>query len=190
MDELLTIYKDRLQIMCILCAQSHTFFNQMKNVMMVTSLLITSTLAILNSISTDLNELKIPNIVLNTFLAFIIALSNQLRFSENGDKFHKLFNAFSKLEHTIDKELNSNTMTPDKLNSIIEKYDLLLETCEGIPGFIKRRIRAKYIESNLPFMINHVTTREREEYIIRTKTLSPNPSFSDIEANVVIQTPA
>jgi energy-converting hydrogenase Eha subunit G len=186
MDDLLKIYKDRLQIMCILCAQSHTFFNQMKNIMMITSLLITSTLAILNSISTDLNELKIPNIVLNTFLAFIIALSNQLRFSENGDKFHKLFNAFSKLEHTIDKELNSNTMTPDKLNSIIEKYDLLLETCEGIPGFIKRRIRAKYIESNLPFMINHVTPMERQEHIIRTKTLS-NPSFGDnVEANEIV----
>ena len=85
MDNLLTIYKDRLSIMCILSSQSHSFFLRMKTFMIVTSLVITSALAITNSISTNLNELKIPNIVLNSSLVFIIPLSNQLRLSEDAD---------------------------------------------------------------------------------------------------------
>ena len=111
MDNLLTIYKDRLSIMCILCSQSHSFFLRMKTFLIVTSLIITSALAITNSISTNLNELKIPNIVLNSSLVFIIALSNQMKFSENADKFYRALNSFSKLEHEVERRCNSDTMT-------------------------------------------------------------------------------
>jgi hypothetical protein len=185
MVDLLTIYKDRLSIMCILCAQSHSFFLRMKTFMIVTSLIITSVLAITNSISTNLNELKIPNICLNVVLAFIISLGNQMRFSENADKFYRALNAFSKLEHEIERICNTDSMTPERLNSIIDKYDSLLESCEGIPEYIKKRIRAKYINKNLPFLINHVTDIERQEYITRITTTSPTTSFND---TVVIQT--
>ena len=183
--DLLVIYKDRLSIMCILCSQSHSFFLRMKIMMIVTSLIITSVLAITNSISTDLNELRIPNIVLNTFLAFIIALSNQMRFSENADKFYRTLNSFSKLEHEIERICNSNNMTAETLNAIIDKYDSLLEPCEGIPEYIKKRVRAKYINKHLPFLINHVTDIERQEYITRMRTISLSNSFDD--PNFVVQ---
>ena len=54
------------------------------------SLIITSALASTNSISTNLNELKIPNIVLNTCLGFIIAparstLTNSQQQARGGD---------------------------------------------------------------------------------------------------------
>ena len=181
MDDLLTIYKDRLSIMCILCSQSHSFFLRMKTFMIVTSLIITSALAITNSISTNLNELKIPNIVLNTFLAFIIALSNQMRFSENADKFYRALNSFSKLEHELERLCNNDSMTNEKLNAIIDKYDTLLEGCEGLPEYIKRRVRAKYIDKNLPFLINHVSTAEKLEHVSKLRTISLSNSFVDNE---------
>ena len=186
MDNLLTIYKDRLSIMCILCSQSHSFFLRMKTFMIVTSLVITSALAITNSISTNLNELKIPNIVLNSSLVFIIALSNQMKFSENADKFYRALNSFSKLEHEVERLCNNESMTNDKLNAIIEKYDTLLESCEGLPEYIRKRVRAKYIDKNLPLMINHVTEEEKLEYISRLRTISISNSFKDNE--IVVQT--
>ena len=181
MDNLLAIYKDRLSIMCILCSQSHSFFLRMKSFMIVTSLIITSALAITNSISTNLNELKIANIVLNTFLAFIIALSNQMKFSENSDKFYRSLNDFSKLEHEVERLCNNNSMTNDKLNAIIDKYDTLLQGCEGIPNHIRLRVRFKYLDKNLPLMLNHVTETEIQQHNIRIKALSPTNSFRNNE---------
>jgi Zn-dependent M32 family carboxypeptidase len=160
----------------------------MKTFMIVSSLIITSALAIINSISKNLNELKIPNIVLNSSLVFIIALSNQMRFSENADKFYRALNNFSKLEHELERLCDSNLMTNEKLNAIIDKYDSLLENCEGLPEYIKRRVRAKYIDKNLPLMINHVTDEEKLEHITRLRTISLSNSFGETQPEIIVQT--
>ena len=72
-------------------------------------------------------------------------------------------------------------MITETLNSMTGKYDSLLKSCEGIPEYIRKRMRAKYIDKNLPFIINHVTEIEKQEYIIRLRTLSPSNSFGDVE---------
>jgi hypothetical protein len=47
------------------------------------------------------------------------------------------------------------------------------------------RVRAKYIDKNLPLMINHVTDEEKMEHIARLRTISVSNSFAD---NEIVQT--
>ena len=37
---------------------------------------------------------------------------------------------------------NDETMTTEKFNGIIDEYDTLLEGCEGLPEYIRKRVRA------------------------------------------------
>jgi len=165
-DNLINIYKQRLEVMSIVCVQTSSFYNTCKNVIMCLSLLISSVLAILNSATENLNDLKLPNIILNSFLVFLIGISNQLKFSELNEKFHKLFNSFSKLEHSIDRLNNLDTpMSSEEINAIITKYDDLMETVDNVPSFIKKRVRNQYIHKHLPFFLNHVNEAEKQEFI-------------------------
>ena len=109
-----------------------------------------------------------------------------MRFSENSDKFHRGLNAFAKLDHEVERLFNNNSITNEKLNNKIDKYDILLESCEGIPGYICKRVRAKYIDKNLPLMMIHVTEIEIQEHNIKIKALSPTSSFCDNE--IIVQT--
>ena len=70
-------------------------------------------------------------------------------------------------------------MTAEKLNGIIDKCDTLLEGCEGLPQYIRKRVRAKYINDNVPLIMNHVTEIENPEYVTKNRTLSPTTSLGD-----------
>ena len=107
-----------------------------------------------------------------------------MKFSENADKFYGALNSFSKLEHELERLCNNDTMTNEKLNAIIDKYDTLLEGCEGLPEFIRKRVRAKYIDKNLPLLVNHVTEIEIKKHNIKIQALSPTNSFADNEITV------
>lgn len=189
-DNLINIYKQRLEVMSIVCVQTSSFYNTCKNVIMCLSLLISSVLAILNSATENLNDLKLPNIILNSFLVFLIGISNQLKFSELNEKFHKLFNSFSKLEHSIDRLNNLDTpMSSEEINAIITKYDDLMETVDNVPSFIKKRIRKQYIHKHLPFFLNHVNEAEKQEFIKANSisaSIQISAQTSDIETNAII----
>jgi len=189
-DNLINIYKQRLEVMSIVCVQTSSFYNTCKNVIMCLSLLISSVLAILNSATENLNDLKLPNIILNSFLVFLIGISNQLKFSELNEKFHKLFNSFSKLEHSIDRLNNLDTpMSSEEINAIITKYDDLMETVDNVPSFIKKRVRNQYIHKHLPFFLNHVNEAEKQEFIKANSisaSIQISAQTSDIETNAII----
>ena len=90
-----------------------------------------------------------------------------MRFSENSDKFYRSLNAFSKLDHEVERLCNNDSMTNEKLNAIIDKYDTLLEGWEGLPEYICKRVRAKYMDKNLPLMINYVTEIKIKKHNIK-----------------------
>ena len=193
-DNLINIYKQRLEVMSIVCVQTSSFYNTCKNVIMCLSLLISSVLAILNSATENLNDLKLPNIILNSFLVFLIGISNQLKFSELNEKFHKLFNSFSKLEHSIDR-LNNDQETPmssEQINNIITKYEDLMESVDNVPNFIQQRVRKQYIHKHLPFFLNHVDEKEKQQFIKANSVpasiqISAQPSdLNSSETNVMI----
>ena len=52
--------------------------------------LTSSAMCIINSISEDANEVKIPNIVVNAISVLIMSLNNSIKASEKCDLFHRL----------------------------------------------------------------------------------------------------
>ena len=95
--ELLKSYKDKSYIMGLLCEQSYNYYSFVKNMINIPLILINTSMTILNSIIENSNDLKIPNILLNSSTGLIIAFVSQYKLYEKINEFHQLQNKFNKL---------------------------------------------------------------------------------------------
>jgi hypothetical protein len=113
-------------------------------------------MTILNSIF-DANDVKVPNIILNTFTSIIIGLVNGYRIYEKIQAFHQLQLKFHKLTSNIEKKLlDMETITSEDIKSSIEIYDNLLDNMDyPISNDIKSRIKKQFADKvSLPSILN------------------------------------
>ena len=89
-------------------------------------------MCIINSISEDANEVKIPNIVVNAISVLIMSLNNSIKVSEKCDLFRRLGQQFLLLSGQIE---NDNEITDNNFNIIAIKYENLVNDVlfEDIP---------------------------------------------------------
>ena len=148
--ELLKSYKDKAYIMGLLCEQSYNHYSFVKNLINIPLILINTSMTILNSIIEDSNDLKIPNIILNSSTGLSIAFVSQYKLYEKINEFHQLQNKFNKLSTNIEKKLilDIEGLTDNDINGFIETYDILIDNMvypisDGIKNKIKKQFKEK-----------------------------------------------
>jgi hypothetical protein len=148
--ELLKSYKDKAYIMGLLCEQSYNHYSFVKNLINIPLILINTSMTILNSIIENSNDLKIPNIILNSSTGLIIAFVSQYKLYEKINEFHQLQNKFNKLSTNIEKKLilDIESLTDNDINGYIETYDILIDNMvypisDGIKNKIKKQFNEK-----------------------------------------------
>ena len=148
--ELLKSYKDKAYIMGLLCEQSYNNYSFVKNLINIPLILINTSMTILNSIIENSNEMKIPNIILNSSTGLIIAFVSQYKLYEKINEFHQLQNKFNKLSTNIEKKLilDIESLTDNDINGYIETYDILIDNMvypisDGIKNKIKKQFQEK-----------------------------------------------
>ena len=148
--ELLKSYKDKAYIMGLLCEQSYNNYSFVKNLINIPLILINTSMTILNSIIENSNEMKIPNIILNSSTGLIIAFVSQYKLYEKINEFHQLQNKFNKLSTNIEKKLilDIEGLTDNDINGYIETYDILIDNMvypisDGIKIKIKKQFQEK-----------------------------------------------
>lgn len=156
--ELLKSYKDKAFIMGILCEQSYNHYSFVKNMINVPLILVNTAMTVLNSSVFDANDLKIPNIILNSTTGVIIGLVSSFKIYEKIHAFHQLQSKFNKIYSSIEKKLIINTeeITCQEINSFIETYDNLIDSIEyPISESIKCNVKKQFKEKlNLPTMLS------------------------------------
>lgn len=122
-------YSQKISIFAILCSKSSKYYSFYKNILVFPNIFIGITLTMLNSIFTDINDIKYANIILNAVSTLLIALDKSFQFSEKASLFHKSSISFTTLSHSIDKynvqphDVDIN----DFLNKLIDDYDNLID---------------------------------------------------------------
>jgi hypothetical protein len=156
--DLLTSYKDKAYIMGILCEQSYNHYSFIKNMINIPLILINSTMTVLNSIIDNSNDLKIPNILLNSTTGLIIAFTTNFKVYERINSFHQSQSKYNKLYTDIEKILilNPDEITNEKINNIIETYEALIDNMEfSISNRIKERVKKEFNNKlNLPSILS------------------------------------
>jgi len=117
-----------------------------------------SAMCIINSISTDANVMKIPNIVVNAVSVLIMSLSNSIKSSEKFEIFKKLSQQFMLLSQELEALEPDDVNIKEKLNIINLKYENLIQDCafEDIPQKNKTNVAKIFSDANrhLPIQLN------------------------------------
>lgn len=149
---LLKKYKDKSLIMGILGKRSYEFFSTLQSFVNIPLILSSTTLAILNSASLTGEQMKIPNIVINSVTGLTLALVNNFKINDKVSTFNNLGIKMTKLNNRIEEAIANDidNLTSEKLTLFIKEYETLNETCDyNFPTSIKKKIYDRYKNKGL-----------------------------------------
>ena len=151
-------YRDKAFVSSVLCEQSSSLYSRLKTLINLPIIISSSAMSILNSSSFNAEDMKIPNIIINTLTALILSLISNFKITEKHGNFKSMSSKMIKLTHQIEDELTNNqeNMTADIIRNIITSYDSLNEQIEFEHAeYIKKRVRNLYKgKRTLPNILN------------------------------------
>ena len=142
-QELLISYKDKAFIMMLLCEQSYNEHVFIKNIINIPLILVNTAMTALNSIVENADDMKIPNILLNSTTGIILGLISSFKIYEKIQSFHQLQGKFNKLSSSIEsKMIKMEDIKEDDIKSVIDTYDNLMDNIDyPISNKIKSKLR-------------------------------------------------
>ena len=150
---------DKCEAMTLLCTRTATHWSFIKMCFNMPLVLTSSAMCIINSISNDANEVKIPNIVVNAVSVLVISLSNSFKASEKFENFKKLSQQFMSLSQEIEAIDNAETLK-EKISIINIKYEKLIQDCpfEEIPMKHKTNVAKIFTDNGrfIPIQLNGI----------------------------------
>ena len=148
---------DKCESLTLLCTRTTTHWSFIKFCFQLPLVFTSSAMCIINSITQDANEVKIPNIVINAISVLIISINNNVRSSEKYEVFKKLSEGFMILSQDI--EGNEN-MTAGEYHILMLKYENLITDLpfEDVPMKIKKNVSKSFTEAGryIPIQLNGI----------------------------------
>jgi len=182
----MTNHKDKLQklldkseCLVLVCSSACNYWSFVKFLFSIPLVLTSSAMCIINSISEDANQMKIPNIIVNAVSVLIVSLNNSIKASEKAEQFKKLSQSFMTLTQEIDAFDDENVITADKYNMLILKYDNLINDCdfEEIPARYKLSASKSFNSNNrhTPIQLNGAMNNHIEMVVKKPAIIMENP---------------
>ena len=148
---------DKSEVLTLLCTRTTTHWSFIKFCFQIPLVFTSSAMCIINSITLDANEVKIPNIVINAISVLIISINNNVRASEKYELFKKLSKSFMFLSAEIE---STEDMTAEQYHIIMLKYENLITELpfEDIPMKIKTNVSKSFTDVNrsVPVQMNGI----------------------------------
>ena len=148
---------DKSEVLTLLCTRTTTHWSFIKFCFQIPLVFTSSAMCIINSITLDANEVKIPNIIINAISVLIISINNNVRASEKYELFKKLSEGFMVLSQEI--ESNDN-MTAEQYHIIMLKYENLITDLpfEDVPMKIKKNVAKSFTDAGrfVPIQLNGI----------------------------------
>ena len=168
---------DKCECLTLLCTRASTHWSFVKFCFNIPILVVSSAMCIINSISTDSEKIKIPNIVVNACSVFLISLLNSIKPAEKFEGFKRLSQQFLLLSHDLECLEEDDDDYKNKLNILSLKYDQLVQDCnfEDIPEKYKNYVSKLFTNNNrhIPIHLNGVLgnmTKKRDSNDIKSLT--------------------
>jgi len=148
---------DKCEALTLLTTKASSRWSFIKFCFNIPLVFTSSAMCIINSISTDANEIKIPNIIVNAISVLIMSLANNTRASEKFEIFKKLSQQFMLLSQEIDA-IEDDDIPLDEYKLLLLKYENLVQQIdfEEIPISYKNNVSIAYTNANrfVPIQLN------------------------------------
>ena len=141
------------EALVLLCSKAGGYWSFVKFCFAIPLVLTSSAMCIINSISEDANEVKIPNIVVNAVSVLIMSLNNSIKASEKCDVFRRIGQQLLLLTGKIE---NDNEITEEDFKLLAMTYENLVNdmSFEDIPDRYKRQVIESFKDRYLPLQLN------------------------------------
>jgi hypothetical protein len=143
----------KTEALVLLCSKASGYWSMIKFGFNIPLVLTSSAMCIINSISEDANDVKIPNIVVNAISVLIISLNNSIKASEKCDLFRRLGQQFLLLAGQIE---NDDEISDNEFSLLALKYENLVNDIlfEEIPDRFKMQVIESFKDRHLPLQLN------------------------------------
>ena len=149
---------DKTECLTLLCTRAYSHWSFVKFLLNLPLVFTSSAMCIINSISTDSEKVKVPNIVVNACSVLLMSLLNSIKPSEKFEGFKKLSQQFLLLSHDLEMLEDHDDDYKNKLNILSLKYDQLIQDCdfEDIPCKYKNYVSKLFTDNNryIPIQLN------------------------------------
>ena len=163
----------KTECMVLLCSKASSYWSMIKFCFNIPLVLTSSAMCIINSISDDANEVKIPNIVVNAVSVLIMSLNNSIKASEKCDLFRRLSQQFLLLSGQIE---NDNEIDENDFNMIALKYENLVNDVlfEEIPHRYKMQVAESFKDRYVPLQLNGTIGNNKRPNSFKTEIVISN----------------
>ena len=148
---------DKAEALTLLCTRAASRWSYIKFCFNMPLVFTSSAMCIINSISHDANEVKIPNIVVNAISVLIMSMLNNIKAAEKFENFKKLSQQFMLLSQELDS-IEGNDISVEEYKMYVLKYENLVQQVdfEEIPKSYKNEISNAYVNANrnIPIQLN------------------------------------
>jgi len=143
----------KTEALVLLTNKANGYWNLVKFAFNIPLVLTSSAMCIINSISEDANEVKIPNIVVNAVSVLIISLNNSIKANEKCDLFKRIGQQLLLLTGKIE---NDDIIDESEFKLLSMTYENLVNDIpfEEIPNRYKMVVAESFKDRYLPLQIN------------------------------------
>jgi hypothetical protein len=153
LDERIEKLLSKTEALVLLTNKASGYWSMVKFAFNIPLVLTSSAMCIINSISEDANEVKIPNIVVNAISVLIMSLNNSIKASEKCDLFRRLSQQLLLL---TDKIENDDIIDENEFKILAMSYENLVNDIEfsDIPNRYKEQVMESFKDRHLPLQLN------------------------------------
>jgi hypothetical protein len=143
----------KTEALVLLTNKANGYWSMVKFAFNIPLVLTSSAMCIINSISEDANEVKIPNIVVNAVSVLIMSLNNSIKASEKCDLFKRLGQQLLLLTGKIE---NDDIIDESEFKILAMTYENLVNDIEfsDIPNRYKLQVVESFKDRHLPLQLN------------------------------------
>ena len=153
LDERIEKLLSKTEALVLLTNKASGYWSMVKFAFNIPLVLTSSAMCIINSISEDANEVKIPNIVVNAISVLIMSLNNSIKASEKCDLFRRLSQQLLLLTGKIE---NDDIIDENEFKILAMSYENLVNDIEfsDIPSRYKLQVAESFKDRHLPLQLN------------------------------------
>ena len=153
LDERIEKLLSKTEALVLLTNKASGYWSMVKFAFNIPLVLTSSVMCIINSISEDANEVKIPNIVVNAISVLIMSLNNSIKASEKCDLFRRLSQHLLLLTGKIE---NDDIIDENEFKILAMSYENLVNDIEfsDIPNRYKEQVIESFKDRHLPLQLN------------------------------------
>lgn len=162
---------DKTESLILLCSKASGYWSMIKFCFAIPLVITSSAMCVINSISDNAEDVKIPNICVNAVSVLIMSLNNSIKASEKCDLFRRIGQQLLLLTGKIE---NDNEIDEAEFKLLAMTYENLVNdiSFEEIPDRYKRQVIECFRDRYLPLQLGTAETKKRQ------RTPSPPASSS------------